>query len=72
MTCVSTTFCVAVGASGYVTTYNGTSWSTATDVDSTRSLDSVSCTSSTFCEAVDTSGYATKYTGSWATATDID
>jgi hypothetical protein len=58
--CTATTFCVAVGASGYAATYNGTSWATATDVDSTRTMDAVSCTSSTFCEAVDTSGYAAK------------
>jgi len=64
---------VAVGASGYATTYNGTSWSTATDADSTRTMDAVSCTSSTFCVAVDTSGYATTYNGtSWSTPTDID
>ena len=61
------------GASGYVTTYNGTSWSTPTDADSTRTLDAVSCTSSSFCVAVDTSGYATIYNGSsWSTPTDID
>ena len=72
-TCVSSTFCVAVGASGYITIYNGTSWSTPVDADSTRTLDAVSCTSSSFCVAVDTSGYATIYNGtSWSTPSDID
>jgi RHS repeat-associated protein len=64
---------VAVGASGYVTIYNGSSWSTPTDADSTRTLDALSCVSSSFCVAVDTSGYATIYNGSsWSTPTDID
>ncbi len=66
-------FCVAVDASGYVTTYNGTSWSTPADVDSTRALDAVSCTSTSFCVAVDTSGYETTYNGStWSSPSDID
>ena len=73
MTCVSTTFCVAAGASGYATKYNGTSWSTATDADSNRTIKTVSCPTSSLCVAVDTSGYATTYNGtSWATPTDID
>jgi RHS repeat-associated protein len=73
VTCVSSSFCVAVGASGYVTIYNGSSWSTPTDADSTRTLDALSCVSSSFCVAVDTSGYATIYNGStWSTPTDID
>jgi RHS repeat-associated protein len=64
---------VAVGASGYVTVWNGTAWSTPTDADSTRTMDAVSCTSSTFCAAVDTSGYATIYNGTtWSTPSDID
>ncbi len=72
-TCVSSSFCVAVGASGYATIYNGTSWSAASDVDSTRTLDAVSCVSSSFCVAVDTSGYDTIYNGtSWSTPADID
>jgi RHS repeat-associated protein len=73
VTCTSSTFCMAVGASGYATTYNGTTWSTPTDADSTRTMDAVSCTSSTFCVAVDTSGFATIYNGTtWSTPTDID
>jgi RHS repeat-associated protein len=72
-TCVSATFCVAVGASGYTTTYNGTTWSTPTDADSSRTMDAVSCVSSTFCVAVDTAGYATTYNGTtWSTPSDID
>jgi RHS repeat-associated protein len=72
-TCTTATFCVAVGASGYATTYNGTTWSTPVDADSTRTMDAVSCTSSTFCVAVDTSGDATDFNGTtWSTPVDID
>ena len=63
---------MAVGASGYATVYNGSSWSTPTDADASRSIDALSCVSSSFCVAVDTSGYAAKYNGSTWTATDID
>ena len=72
-TCVSSSFCVAVGASGYATVYNGTSWSTPVDADSARTLDAVSCASSSFCVAVDTSGYEVTWTGSsWGSPSDID
>jgi RHS repeat-associated protein len=70
--CVSTTFCVAVDTSGDAVIYNGTSWGTPSDIDSTRSVDAVSCTSSTFCVAVGASGYAAIYTGSWAASSDVD
>jgi RHS repeat-associated protein len=72
LSCVSTTFCVAVDTSGYAVIYNGSTWGTPSDIDSTRSVDAVSCVSSTFCVAVGASGYDAIYTGSWATATDID
>ncbi len=53
--------------------YNGTSWSTPTDVDSTRTIKAVACPSSSLCVAVDTSGYAPTYNGtSWSTPSDID
>jgi RHS repeat-associated protein len=57
---------------GFATTYNGSAWSTPSDIDSTRSVNAVSCTSSTFCVAVGASGYAAIYTGSWASASDVD
>ena len=57
--------------SGYAAKYTG-SWATASDIDSTRSIDTISCESSTFCVAAGASGYAATYTGSWATATDAD
>ena len=64
---------MAAGASGYATVYNGSTWSTPTDADSTRTIKAVSCPTSSLCVAVDTSGYATTYNGSsWSTATDID
>lgn len=73
ISCVSSSFCVAVGASGYATVFNGSTWSTPSDVDSTRNLDAISCTSSTFCMAVDATGYAVMYNGSsWSTPTGVD
>ncbi len=76
-TCTSATFCVAVGASGYATIYNGSSWSDPRGTSRTgRTIDAVSCFSSSFCVAVDTTGYATIYNGtSWSTlpiSTDPD
>jgi RHS repeat-associated protein len=71
--CPSSTFCVAVGASGYATTYNGTSWSTPVDVDGSRAIDAVSCASSSFCVAVGASGYEATYSaGVWSAATRVD
>ena len=62
-TCVSTTFCVAAGASGYAITYSAPSWSTPSDVDSSRTIKALSCTTFGQCVAVDASGYATTYNG---------
>jgi RHS repeat-associated protein len=64
---------VATDNDGNVLTYNGTSWSSATSEDSTRTVHGVSCISTSFCAAIDTSGYATSYNGSsWSTPADID
>jgi len=66
------TFCVAVDTSGYATIYNGSTWSSPSHIDGSRSINAVTCTSSTFCMAVGASGYAIKYTGSWGSASHID
>ena len=48
-------------------------WGTASSIDSTRVIDSVSCASSTFCEAVDANGNALNYNGtSWSSASSVD
>jgi hypothetical protein len=65
--CVSTTFCVAVNGSGYVTRFNGSSWSAP--VRTSGYYWSVDCVSTTFCMAAgqDTSvgaGYAGRFNGS--------
>ncbi|HLH46649.1 MAG TPA: hypothetical protein VKV25_05770, partial [Acidimicrobiales bacterium] len=64
VSCVSTSFCVAVGyyigpngsAQTLAETYNGTSWSQATTVNpsatASNTLAAVSCSSSSFCVAV--------------------
>jgi hypothetical protein len=58
--------CSAVDNAGNVLTYNGTSWSAAINIDSTKTLVSVSCTSSTVCVAVDTAGKVFTTTDDWA------
>ena len=60
---------------GNALTWNGSSWSSATSIDGTYSLNSVSCTSSTWCVAVDSHGQALGYyVSSWSllTSTPID
>ncbi len=59
-------------ASGYATTWNGTTWAAATDIDTTHALEAVSCTSSSFCKAVDNDGNVLTWTGTWSAATSID
>ena len=51
--CPSSSWCVAVDASGHTLTYNNSKWSGTSTIDSTRSLQSVSCVSTSFCAAVD-------------------
>jgi RHS repeat-associated protein len=59
---------VASDASGDVLTYSG-SWGSATNVDGSRSVSSISCPTTTFCAAVDSSGYAVVYAPVVAPAT---
>ena len=74
VSCTSTTFCMAVDANGYALSYNGSTWSTPTQIDPAGgTLAAVSCTSSTFCMAVDYDGNAMSYNGStWSSPTLID
>ncbi len=59
VSCPSTTFCIAVDTGGNAYTYNGSSWSAGTPIDTTNGaidggqLDSVSCPSASFCAAID-------------------
>ena len=74
VSCTSASFCVAVDANGDATTFDGTSWSALTAIDShPGGLSSVSCSSATFCVAVDVDGNAQTYNGtSWSTPTSVD
>jgi hypothetical protein len=80
VSCVSSSFCVALDAEGNAFTYSGT-WSTATNIDSTipsgndseDSLQSVSCASSSFCVAGDSKANVMIYNGtSWSQPASID
>ena len=59
VSCPSTAFCVAVDTGGNAYTYNGSTWSAATPIDTANGqidggqLESVSCPSSSFCAAID-------------------
>jgi hypothetical protein len=73
ISCPTTSFCAAVDNSGYITTYNGTSWATAADKDGSHALEAVSCTSSSYCVATDNDGNVLTYNGSsWSSATSED
>ena len=68
VSCASSTFCMAVDASGNAVHYNGTTWSMDANVDLNVPLYSVSCVSSSFCQAVDLYGQVVTYDGtSWST-----
>ena len=67
VSCASPTFCVAVDLDGNVLTYDGTSWSGPTSIDSGNALNWVSCPSVGFCAAVDSDGNVLTYDGtSWS------
>jgi hypothetical protein len=59
VSCPSTTFCIAVDTGGNAYTYNGSTWSAPTPIDTANGqidggqLESVSCPSSSFCAAID-------------------
>lgn len=75
VSCVSTTFCMAVDTSGQALSYNGSSWSKPTVIDSNPGyygLMGVSCVSTTFCMAVDDNGQAVAYLGTWGSPGMID
>ena len=68
VSCVSSSFCVAVDNNGDSFVYNGISWSGGV-IDLGGSLSSVSCVSSSFCVAVDWGGDALIYNGtSWSSS----
>jgi hypothetical protein len=75
VSCVSTSFCVAVGNAwsfGSAAVYSDGVWSEASLLGPHSEFDSVSCTSTSFCMAVSRSGEAVTYDGSTWSATQID
>lgn len=72
ISCVDVDNCVAIDTHGNVMTYDGTSWSAPTNLDS-NGLSSVSCANRENCVAVDDAGNATVYAGgSWSTPQQVD
>jgi hypothetical protein len=74
VSCPSATFCIAVDSTGYASNYNGSSWSSLSDIDEGESqfLQQVSCPSAKFCVAVDETGEALTYNGSsWSSPSVI-
>ena len=63
ISCGSPTSCVIVTEVGQSIVWNGTSWSTPSQIE-TGSITAISCASSTFCVAVDPRGYALQWNGS--------
>ena len=58
LSCASATFCVVGGSGGNVYTYDGSSWTSAQNIDGSAGSTAVSCPTSTFCADVDTGGAA--------------
>ena len=72
ISCVSSTFCVAVDNSGNWLEYQSGIWSKPTNFDSVPVI-GVSCVSSTFCVAIDLANQALVFNGtSWAAPIVID
>jgi hypothetical protein len=73
VSCPSANFCVVVGFFGNAVTYNGTSWSSPSDIDGNNFLISVSCPSASFCAGVDDDGDTLTYNGTlWSSPSHID
>ena len=72
VSCAASTFCVAVDDMGNATTFDGTTWSAPTPIDTRLRLSDVSCPTATFCTAVDDHGFATIFDGThWSTPVGI-
>jgi hypothetical protein len=72
VSCVSPSFCIAVGT--YTAKFNGSRWGASTNADdSDGQLGSVSCRSADSCVAVDTVGNGLTYNGrGWTKPKDVD
>lgn len=73
ISCVSASFCAAVGGSGEVAVFREGNWGEPTAISGLGALNSVSCVSEDFCAAVNYDGYVVYYDGSsWSTPEQID
>jgi hypothetical protein len=72
VSCPNDDFCVAVDNGGDAFTYNGSSWSSPSDIDGTLHLSSVSCPSASFCVALDFSDALIYNGSSWSSPAEID
>lgn len=75
ISCPSASSCTAVDAHGRVLTYEGSKWSSPTQVDPEGGLSSISCPSTEFCAAVGGSrqGEVLTYNGSsWSSPGEVD
>jgi len=76
VSCTSPVFCVTIGnlnTGVFASRWNGSSWSSQTQVDAPAAASQVSCASPHFCAAVDASGDAMTFNGtSWSAPDPID
>jgi len=79
ISCVSSSFCVAVGGYGEALTYDGTRWTPPTkvgvadDMGFYRGLTAASCVGPDFCVAVDEAGNAYAFNGSeWSAPSNVN
>ena len=72
ISCVSSTFCMAVDGNGDAMKFNGSTWSSPVDIDARRLLTAISCYSTTWCMAADATGRIVIYNGSWGSPGLLD
>ena len=77
VSCVNSSFCVVVtsdttSANGQVITYDGSTWSSPSDIDPSYGLTAVSCPAVSFCAATDVGGNVLIYNGSTWSPSLID
>src|SRR5580700_7991281 len=73
VSCPTTTFCVAIDAGGNEYTYNGSTWTAPTTIDSAGQPQAISCTVTHFCLLGDLSGNVATFNGAtWSGTSNVD
>jgi hypothetical protein len=72
VSCVAANFCIAVDSNGNFLSYNGISWSTPQNIDSSHNFYSVSCVTKDFCVAVDYANVLVFNGSAWSAPQRID